>query len=453
MEYFRKTANKRVEQRKRQSLLKTLSSFTVTTVVATVAFFLPVDATAILSAQSVGNAIYYEVNVSDPESAIVEGTLYIEAKNNLNEQTQDLAIGQSSGVFLDLTPDSDYVLTVHANQGFGDKTLATQTVHSGAGIGGLITDTLLLTERDPLQHFMPLSYQVNFFVNDPNMEIASLRLRYAFLLPYEMQENPVPADDAYTEIGVDIHSLSTIISDIPDFNATVFLFFEANLLSGETIVLAHKIFRTPVRLECSLYQTSAGPTFIEATFYGDYSIIPSIAYTIHFYSGVERIHTQTVTKDLASMNDDMRVFRWENLLPSSLYRVEVIAEYSDPETGSTVTETLSSIGVRTSAPYSAQVTFTEHTADYDVSVQLNDPNGIVQNVQYMIYSISPEGYRLYVSSGVIVMASSGNGVYQGTVVLIKPDTGKYEISITADISFTETEVMYGSVLRIIEGSR
>jgi hypothetical protein len=453
MEYFRKTAKKRVEQRKKQSLLKTLSSFTVTTVVAAVAFLLPVDATATLSAQAVGNAIYYDVNVTDPETAIVDGTLYIVAKGKIDEQSQDLAMGQSTGVFLNLSPDSDYEISVHANQGFGDKTLVTQIVHSDAGIGGLITDTLLLTERDPSQHFTPLSYQVDFFINDPNVEIVSLRLRYAVLLPYEMQESPLPPADSYTELVVDKTTLSVVVPEIPDMNATVFLIFEADLLSGGTVVLDQKVFRTPVKLECSLYQSAAGATFIEATFYGDFSIIPSVVYTINLYSGVELIQTETISKSIEPVHEEMRTFRWENLNPSNVYRAELIAEYQDPETGSIARSTLIQMDLRTSASYSAIVQFTEHTEDYDVSIQLNDPNGIVQNIQYTIYTISPEGYRLYLDSGVILMQSSIPGVYQGSTVLNKPVSGSYEITIAGDISLTETEMIYGSILGKMEGSR
>jgi hypothetical protein len=130
MNHHERWAKRASDQRKRQEILRWLASFTVTAVVAVVAFVLPSPPVAeFLRLETFGNAIYFETSVRDADQAILEGTLKIRLEAPLYSEERSLSPGRDSGAFSDLPPGKTYTITILADQGFGPSYLARQSLN------------------------------------------------------------------------------------------------------------------------------------------------------------------------------------------------------------------------------------------------------------------------------------------------------------------------------------
>jgi hypothetical protein len=121
------------ERRKRQLVQNWISSFVVTSVVVVVAVISPTTASAsanILSLESVGTNVYYQVEVLDEGNTLDESSLKIIAESNIESVEESLKIGEDCGVFYDLRPNTQYTISVMGSSGFGEYILTEQTIQT-----------------------------------------------------------------------------------------------------------------------------------------------------------------------------------------------------------------------------------------------------------------------------------------------------------------------------------
>jgi hypothetical protein len=433
---IRKIAQKRQKQ---HLILKMMSSFVITTVIVVATVFPPTAPIVELSsAEAFGNAVYYETNVIDSDSSFSEGSLKIVAESIWEKRETPLSLGKVTGTFDDLRAGTEYEISIRASQGFGEKIFQRKTVTTAHGYGGRLTLIEMVPSSDLENPPSYLNYRINSVYNDEFEEITALRLRYAYLYPFDLMETPVPDPTDFSTVPIVGKTAETILQDIPNYNVTVFVFLDADLISGETVVLDQVIFRTPMIIHSSLYVTDVTPESIKLIFYQDNLYITDIFYTLRLLKEGVVLQSTIVPPQEPSgqFESTPPSLSFTGLLASTEYQIELLVTYIDPETQIEVTKTLQNMIAQTAPPYTATVTFTDITLYYMVNVEVSDPSGTLQNWQYVIFTVDEFGFETYLETGQLVLEDLGSGQFFGQVMLNKPPATEYfiRISVTKRLS-------------------
>ncbi|MDD3842712.1 MAG: hypothetical protein PHD24_04630, partial [Candidatus Izemoplasmatales bacterium] len=334
MLFHAKRRKKNQDDQKRRMIIKMMSSFAVTAVVAAVIVFAPTPALAKFeNVNAFGNEIYYETYVQDTDSTITEGSLKVVIESQLTTIEESIDLGTDSGAILDLLPNTVYTVSIKAKRGYGEETLAYTSVTTESGYGGRISEINLTgTSVDQWDNRL-LTYQVTTVYNDLYQEISALRLKYVLISAseyHEMQDMGYPLD--YVSIDISNQMTITTIPDVYDSNMMIIMIFEADLLTGETIILHERTFTTPLAIVGSIYVADTTPSSITATVYADYSIITDLVYQVSLIKNGEAIQTYTLANTAGESEWlDFEVF-FDNLTMATLYHIRLEATFLNPET-------------------------------------------------------------------------------------------------------------------------
>ena len=123
-----------LRSRMRTSMSKILGSFTVTAVVgvSAVAFTQSVPKASFEYVELSHDAVFYEGEVIDESTLIVDGSLSIVLQSSLDQRTQTIETGFFSGYFDHLRLNTNYELQVQADYGFGRGVLQRTTFRTPA---------------------------------------------------------------------------------------------------------------------------------------------------------------------------------------------------------------------------------------------------------------------------------------------------------------------------------
>ncbi|MGB4310569.1 MAG: hypothetical protein WBJ28_01935 [Bacilli bacterium] len=104
-----------------------MMSFTVTTSVAVTAVVVASTAEPEVSFTSVevlGNTVYYETLVNDPDLTLESESLVLDVKSGLETFSFPLSLGITTGNFNIRYFNMEYELAIKGSQGYGKKTFA-----------------------------------------------------------------------------------------------------------------------------------------------------------------------------------------------------------------------------------------------------------------------------------------------------------------------------------------
>ncbi|MFA6649474.1 MAG: hypothetical protein WCS48_05250 [Candidatus Izemoplasmatales bacterium] len=437
MLFHAKRRKKNQDDQKRRMIIKMMSSFAVTAVVAAVIVFAPTPALAKFeNVNAFGNEIYYETYVQDTDSTITEGSLKVVIESQLTTIEESIDLGTDSGAILDLLPNTVYTVSIKAKRGYGEETLAYTTVTTESGYGGRISEINLTgTSVDQWDNRL-LTYQVTTVYNDLYQEISALRLKYVLISAseyHEMQDMGYPLD--YVSIDINNQMTITTIPDVYDSNMMIIMIFEADLLTGETIILHERTFTTPLAIVGSIYVADTTPSSITATVYADYSIITDLVYQVSLIKNGEAIQTYTLANTAGESEWlDFEVF-FDNLTLATLYHIRLEATFLNPETNKMETRVVRQIDIETSPMYDSIVLFDDLGTSIYINVTLTDPLAILSNIRYEIFEIDASGNELFLSSQAIPMSVIVNGESSGSISVSVPLVATYLIRITADKTY------------------
>lgn len=124
---FRARREKIFGRFKKEQVLRWMMSFTVTTSVAVTAVVVASTAEPEVSFTSVevlGNTIYYETLVNDPDLTLESESLVLDVKSGLETFSFPLSLGITTGNFNIRYFNMEYELAIKGSQGYGKKTFA-----------------------------------------------------------------------------------------------------------------------------------------------------------------------------------------------------------------------------------------------------------------------------------------------------------------------------------------
>ncbi len=407
MNHHERWAKRASDQRKRQEILRWLASFTVTAVVAVVAFVLPSPPVAeFLRLETFGNAIYFETSVRDADQAILEGTLKIRLEAPLYSEERSLSPGRDSGAFSDLPPGKTYTITILADQGFGPSYLARQSLNLFPESGGRITGHELWKTETPQEQWTLLYYRINTLVVDPVGAYRETWLEGA--IGYE-EEIPIPpGDDEFLPLEPeDGRPGSYLLPGLPDENARIYLRFYALTLDGETVLLDQNVFSTPLKLYASLYVRSAERRAIEVVFYPD-SRHAFVEYDLLVSRNGRVLQTLPLSMKTESEEGEPHMkIRVTGLAPSTEYRLELRARYVDPESSLPVSRIIESWPVATLGDFQTTWEFVEEPGSVNVHGVIDDPDGQLRQLSWQVYTVLPDGREQWFSYGFLTIEPVG----------------------------------------------
>jgi len=431
------TREKLSEQKRiksRLEILKTwMSSFVMATAaIISIALFVPSSPKAsILNVTIFQTDVIYQVEITDEDQALILDSLNIVLSNQFGAVSKPLSLGTNVGIFEELNPNTQYVLTVYGSKGFGNEKLDEKIIKTKESSGGAIISQALIESFEWNHH-----YNIEVLVKDEENIYGDVYLYYAFIYQEEME--PI-----YNNILIVENREIIEIFDVPTYNNTVHLYLEAELLTGGTVILDELYFKVPFRLETSIYLEHTGQDVIEYSFYPDYSSDQVITYTFDLYYGKQKIDSKVMAypKDEDMMHTSSSYVTFDNLRKESVYQVIASASYQNPITLRNETVILLDEEVMTLGDYDINFEITKTLDSYEVYVYLNDPNHYFQNVSYTLYDVTSE-FPSYIESMSYGFIPEANGKYQSFNFNV-PNASSYQIVIRV---FSDSEYVIYHIL-------
>jgi len=332
-----KIKKQRNENLRREMITKMLASFAVTAVVAVavVVSSAPKEPVAarFLLLSAVSTEIVYRVNVSDPELTITTGSLKVIIESPFERYEEPIELGTSSGTHLMTYENSEYTLSIRGKRGFGEETLAKQSVVASHTLSGAIVDYHIDEQIDLSANPLQLRYSISTLYDDPQSVVSSVSLEYGYLPSYALDYDPEAVPEVFESIPVLSTSQESWIDNIPNFNNVVFVRFIAFLSSDEVVTFDSLQFSTPYILYASIYQNNVGSDFVEFAFFAEQFSDVDAVFTVNLFNGETLIDSKVVEFPTNSIGDYQQVIiRFDNLIPETMYRAVLMAEYVDPYT-------------------------------------------------------------------------------------------------------------------------
>ncbi|OQA78477.1 MAG: hypothetical protein BWY30_00672 [Tenericutes bacterium ADurb.Bin239] len=173
---------------KKEQVLRWMMSFTVTTSVAVTAVVVATTAEPEVSFTNVevlGNTVYYETLINDPDLTLEEESLVLDVKSGLESFSFPLSLGTSTGTFNIRYFNIDYTLAIKGSQGYGKKTFATYNVISISEPAVKIMDTSYVEDEQAL------TFTFAIVVFNPDLDLFDIKLFPAFGFSEPGEEGPI----------------------------------------------------------------------------------------------------------------------------------------------------------------------------------------------------------------------------------------------------------------------
>lgn len=404
MNSYSKRRKKFIDKNKKALVKNWLSSFVVTAVVVVAAVVINArtPSAEIINVEVFGSDIFYEVDVIDDDYSIEEGSLKIVAKSQTKTYSNDLIVGRVQGNFGSLEPNTVYEIQVVAKYGYGEGVLANKILKTKENYGGIILNWDFPDQNDEFQEAMLIN--VNVAYNDVKNQIKSVLLKYAtsYLQPVttllanseELIYESVEVLDFKQTVQLEIFAYETV---------EIFLILEAILVNDEVVVLDEISFKTPLQLHPSIYETDVGSDYIELNFYPDFYSRTDIVYYVDLMKDGIILDTKTVTYNKDIVEGDNYIFKYTSLEPYNMYQLNVSAQYVDESTFLEVKKNVTSLDLYTTQNYDYTITTIKNTTQLNVTITLNDPNLVLSDFYFYVYTVEEDIETYYMGiEGIII---------------------------------------------------
>lgn len=380
---------KRFQDKQKKAMVQNwLSSFVVTTVVVVAAVVIAprIPKARFITTEVFGNDIYFQVEIMDDDATITDGTLKIVAQNAVESHEQSLEVGWQQGSFGSLKPNTEYDLLVMAAYGFGEGVLAKSTVKTAANYGGRIVGWQE-APPDPFTSQEMLLMDITTSYNDLKSEIASVKLKFAFLfLDQVPTDGSLPVDLSFTEFAITEFSQITRIELFAYEMVQIYLVFEATLKTSEVVVLDEANFPSPLQLHPSFYQSDIGANYMEVSVYPDFYQRTDIVYEVNLIKDGVILDTKLLTyTEPTGQMEQGELIKFTRLKALTHYHVQLLAKYTDAITQRPVEKEVGWIDFQTTLAYSYQITQERTTDELIIDIALNDPNLVLSNFSFNVY--------------------------------------------------------------------
>lgn len=396
-------------QKSRYEIIKTwLSSFVVTVaaVVAVVVFVPKSPEAKILKYTPLENQITYQVKVTDEDQALQEGTLKVVLENQMTYLEQSIPLGETSGKFLDLLPNTDYQLSIYGSKGFGLERLDSVWVKTEERVGGFILCYRLLDNG-----FEP-NYEVDIIINDPENNYQSVLLYYGYA--YDDQT-------FYDTIPITLSDETVLIQSV---YVKTHLYLEAMTVDG-AIILDEMWLTPPFQLGSSVYLDYRNQSEVAFNLYHEANQDIEVTYRFDLYQNDTKIDSQTMLGTYQTHDTSPIIF--DELKEARSYHVVITASYMNPDTLQKSEDVIDDITFETLGFYEVNYTVNMTDLFIELNIEVIDPSHYFQVPYYDVYDVSGD-FPSWIS-GDYLSFTPGINSKTVTITIQLPATGTFEIMV------------------------
>lgn len=365
--------------------LFSMAVMTITTVVV-VNIVVPQSPSASLSNINVfADRVSYRVDVVDPEQAINNDSLKVRLSNQLENYERPLPFGISLGAFDNLNPNTQYLLEVIANKGFGIERLSSARFKTSPRDGGAILDVRRKVEQD----YFEGQIEIDVAVYNDEDTYQAFALRYAITYD-QYQINQSTEDEQVLEyFSVDVtESVMTITINQYISQETIFYFqLVGYRFNDNEVVLDKLVNRSVFALSTYAGLNQVTASLIDVYFFADSRLKDTATYQALLYRDQQKIAEKKIAPIFSSeeYEEITSGVKFSNLMAFTTYRILIMASYINPDTLRQDTVVASEMEVTTSGLYSYQLNINDLGSYYVATVTLIDPHHTYQQFFYEIY--------------------------------------------------------------------
>lgn len=418
-----KNGNKRhrdfFEKFKKQTILKMMASFTVTAVVATTAVVIinqEQPTLAFNSVSAVGSTVIYDAVVFDPGQTIEDDSLYIYIESSLERYRRPLTLGQNFGTFEMRYLSSEYRLYIKASQGFGAKTFDSRLITSNLSLSGAV---VAYEEVESVDDYF-IAYELELLVNNVDNQLQDIFVRYGYIESY-MYDSYQQEPYEYLTLPVSDTNQKIIITDIPRYNQTVFLYLEGIDSENNTIILDSKIFKTPIEIFGSLYISDLGFDYVSVSPFVEPNNLSAQLAWLELYEGEKQI--KKIDIDLTPIEEEQSHYEHQatiinDLKSQATYRLVLKNSYIDSTTGLKNEQTLDQVTFVTLPVYSVDFSISNESTLTKLSLTFLGPSQIFSEPTYeIVATIDNFATSLEYGYFQLVSSSETSQVYEAFTIL------------------------------------
>ena len=298
-----KDFQEKLKKKTKFELIKSLfQAFSVTVVaVVAVVVFIPRSPKANFDDIKVfSHEIIYQVSVTDEDNAIEGNPIKIILENQFGREEQVISLGQNLGSFTSLSPLTEYKLKVVYDKGFGEETLAIETITTNTDLIAAITNFTEFIDpfvQEPYISFYDVG--ITYGITDG---YSDWQLRYATIYP-ESQDifySVYQLLNQETEAQVEFYNST---------GATYHLILEA-MFEGQMTVIDEVTIKAPFSIGGIMYLSYYNDTEVAFDIYDAYhhESVAEVNYVIELYQGSKLVTTvsyipkETSTSEQSSTN-------------------------------------------------------------------------------------------------------------------------------------------------------
>jgi hypothetical protein len=410
---MKKSKKRKNEENKRrfEAIKDLMSTFAMATVavVAAVTLIPSSPKAEIIKAVALTDEIVYQVNITDEDNALDLSTIFVVLENQLEYYEHAINLGENSGYFNNLEPDTEYRLSVYGSKGFGQERLDTIKITTKEKIGG----TILSVTPDQMD-FMT-NYYVDLSINDPTLSYTSINLYYGYSYGHD-------AEFFYESIPITTLRETVLLSDI--YTSEAFhIYLEATTIDG-TEILDEIWVTPPFDFYASLHMDFINSEAIGFYVYNDMQV-EQISYTMNTYKNGFLLRTDQIIIEDDTYGENQFIIK--DLSPNTTYTFECIATYQNPQTLRQETQIVYEEDITTLDTY----TYTYDVEIIDeyiaVSITLYDPNNYFQSAYFEVYDTSDE-HGMYLDGQSYIFETDVDAKFITFEIFI-PTSSAYQIII------------------------
>lgn len=409
-----KKKERKAFHRRYDAIKNLMSTFAMSTVaVVAVVTLIPSSPKAeITRVETLSEQVTYQVHVTDQDQALDESSLFVVLENQMEYYEQPISLGENSGYFDALSPDTDYRLSVYGSKGFGQERLDTLMVKTRASVGA----TILSIHKTDLDYFT--SYTVDILVYDPNNIYQSIMLYYGYLSEYDTEYQ-------YESVQILDDRSSIEITDIYT-HEPIHFYIEAMTNDG-LVVLDDMWVTPPFTFYSSMYFDYATDHAIYLSLYNDMVDDLEVSYTLYIYNEHDVLLRSELVDLSITSYQDISVYIGD-LSPSTMYHITCEATYVNPQTlriehmmiYDDILQTLDYYQVET-------LIITAYDTYFEVYIVLEDPSNYFDSIYVELYDISGD-HMTYIQSDTYMFIMDQD-LKTVSFTITKPTSQSYQLTI------------------------
>lgn len=421
------TLNRRFE------IIKNLmSSFVVGTaaIVAAVVFIPKSPQAEIIKTKALIDTITYQVEVTDEDNALDLSTLVVVLENQFEYYETSINLGESSGYFDSLQPNTEYWLNIYGSKGFGQERLDSKMIRTRDSVGATILSV------DVIQHDIDTSYMVDVLVSDPDQIYQTVTLYYGYVLEWEpdqpIQYTPIDIVSSHEQI-----ELMNIFTEEP-----FHIYIEGTTVDG-SLILDDIWITPPFELYSAMYVDRINDDAIYFNLYSDMREGLDPTYQINAYRG--EILIRSIDVDIGENDNHDITTGLTGLSPGKSYVIEGVATFTNPLTKRRERVVIYQEDITTLEQYDINYDISPMDDYLEVTITVTDPNHYFQIPSYDLYEII-DGQEVWISSEDFEFIPIGHDKTVTFMVYPPFDTHyRLVISIANQIDFTMRHVIYDEI--------